>query len=867
VIKKKFVRLLLIACVCPVVISFSFGDQGVQDLLGRIESSLEQKDIEAYLNIFAPEIREQEETALREKFEQLHLESVTVFKTRRQVTTENGIRTYLTVLFENPNAVVIEVWRLDLENSSDQWQIKEKEITREVRNLYKIRIPSGREKRVSRVEIKHADIQITFRNPIVFYDNLPDVETALLVIGEGNLRFSPSLQREKDQLELVYKKGYLQDRLNYVFVRCSNSLFENNIRIDKSQGNGLPIDQSEKNRAYSLFAKHYPRSFTVENSLNGELLSVIPQEEETVIEFEGDKIGKFTYVFSPFTEEEVTLFHWEKQRFLNIYSPQVGEGEKRFFISFEEKFDVLRYSMDIDFEPDDNYLSGKAEIEIESKTGNLDLVKLKLNPDLEILRITDDNDNELFFTKDKLRKNLYVYFIDPIPCNRSGKVKIYYRGKILPPRIIEDAISAGQVDDLYIYIPPRSETYLYSLNAQWYPLPPEGDYFTARIKIIIPPDYSVVSNGVLVEESKLQHLEKVEELEKVGRKVCVFESQKPIKYMSFIVGKLLKKNEAADPFPLKYFKTLDVMLPRMDFFEESKSILQFYESKFGPYPFESLSIIHRIWQESGGHSPASFIVLNQLPRLQDVHLKRTNSPVNLTRWSEYYLAHEIAHQWWGQGVTWDRHHDHWISEGLAQFSTILYLREKHGEAAFSNILKKMSGWVEKKAKWGPIIFGSRISQFDFFAFQSIVYNKSSLVLNMLKDMLDEKVFFRGIKEFFNKFKYQAARTNDFMVTLSEISRKDLRPFFDAWFRTSALPEVKVSYYIERVADKYRLKFAISQQGDPFIFPLWVEWIEDGKNVRKMIVVDEKKHIVQFDLTHKPKRIQINPDNAVPGKFY
>jgi len=870
VIKKKLTKLFLIICVCPVIISFSFGDQGAQDLLDRIESSLEQKDIEAYLNIFAPEIREQEEIALREKFEQFNLESVKVLKTRRQITTENGIRTYLNVLFESLNAVVIEVWRLDLESSLDQWHIKEKKIKRDVRNLYKIRIPSGREERVSRVEIKHADIQITFHNPIVFYDNIPDVETALLVIGEGEIHFSPSLQRERHQLELVYKKGFLQDRLSYVFVRCSNSLFENNIRIEKSQGNGLPIDQSVKNRAYSLFTKHYPRSFAVENSLNGKLLSVIPQGEEAVIEFEGDKIGKFTYIFSPFTKEEVTLFQWKKQRFLNIYSPQVekGEkGEKRFFISFGKKFDVLRYSMDIDFEPDDNYISGKAEIEIKSKTGNLDKVKLKLNPDLEILRITDDNNNELFFTKDKLRGNLYVYFIDLIPRNRSIKVKIYYRGKILPTPTVEDAPSVGQVNDLFRSFPPRSKTYLYSQEAQWYPLPPEGDYFTARIKIIIPPDFSVVSNGVLVEESKLQQLDKVEELEKVGRKVCVYESQKPIKYISFIVGRLLKKNEDTDPFQLRYFSTLDVILPRMDFFQESKNILQFYESRFGPYPFESFSIIHRIWQESGGHSPASFIVLNQLPRIQSVHLRRTNSPVNLTRWNEYYLAHEIAHQWWGQGVTWDSYHDHWISEGLAQFSTILYLREKYGEAAFSNILKKMSWWTGKKTKWGPIIFGSRISQFDFFAFQSIVYNKSSLVLNMLKDMLGEDVFFWGIREFFNKFKYQAARTNDFVVTLSEISQKDLRPFFDAWFQTYKLPEVKVSRYIERVADKYRLKFHISQRGDPFIFPLWVEWMQDEKNVRNMIVVDKKEHTVQFDLTHKPKRIQINPDNAVPGKFY
>lgn len=866
-IKKKLLRLFLLFCFFPVVISYSFGNQDVQDLLERVENSLGQKDIAAYLNIFSPEMREQEERALRDKFEQLHMESVTVFKARRQIEIENGIRTYLNVLFENPNSVLIQVWRLDFENLSGRWRIKEKSVTREVRNLYKIMIPSGREERVSRVEIKHADIQITFHDPIVFYDNIPDVETALLVIGKGELKFSPSLAIERHQLELVYNKGFLNDRLNYVFVRCSNSLFESNIRIEKSQDIRSPVDQSERNRAYSLFTKHYSRSFTVENSLDGKLLSVIPQGDEAVIEFEGNKIGKFTYIFSPFSEEEITLYEWDKKRFLNIYSPQVEEGEKRFFISFGEKFDVKSYNMDIDFNPDDTYISGKAEVVVDSKTGNLDKVKLKLNADLEILRVTDEDNNELFFTKDRLRENLYVYFLNPISRNESSMIRIYYRGNIMPTRILEDAVSIGQVDDLYLYIPPRSETYLYSLNAGWYPVPPEGDYFTARIKIIIPPDFSVVSNGILVEQSWLQQLDRVEELDEVGRKVCIFESQKPIKYMSFIVGRLLKIKEEANPLPLSLYRTLDVIMPRLDSSREAKRILRFYESKFGPFPFESLSIIHRIWQESGGHSPASFIVLNQLPRIQGLRLRRADSPVNLTRWNEYYLAHEIAHQWWGQGVTWDRYHDQWISEGLAQFASILYLREKHGDSVFSSILKKMSGWTEKKAKWGPITFGSRISHFDFFAFQSIVYDKSSLALNMLRDLLGEELFFKGIKEFFERFKYQAARTNDFVATLSEISGQDLGPFFRGWFMSHRLPEVKVTHQVERTEEDYLLKFHIAQLRNPFVFPLWVEWIQNGKRVRKMIVVDKREHTVEFKLPQKPTKIKINPDKAVPGKFY
>ena len=138
---------------------------------------------------------------------------------------------------------------------------------------------------------------------------------------------------------------------------------------------------------------------------------------------------------------------------------------------------------------------------------------------------------------------------------------------------------------------------------------------------------------------------------------------------------------------------------------------------------------------------------------------------------------------------------------------------------------------------------------------------------MLRDLLGEDVFFRGIKEFFQRFKYQAARTGDFVVTMSEISGQDLGPFFRGWFMSHVLPEVKVTHHIERADEDYLLKFHIAQLRDPFVFPLWVEWIQDGERVRKMIIVDKKEHTAEFKLPQKPTKIKVNPDKAVPGKFY
>jgi len=864
--KKSLAVVILFASLNCSLTLYSFGNQRVNDLLSYVERSLKNKDIPAYLDAFSPEIREVEKRLISSHFDSLEWENISYFKTNRLIETETGNRAYVSVMFENVYAVKIEVWRLEFNIIDDQLYIRNKEVIRDLKRLYKLQIPSGREEQVKYVEIKHADLAITFQNPLVFYDNVPDIETALLVVGEGELLFSPSLPRERHQLDLVYKNRFLKDKLNYVYLRCSDSLFNRNVRIEKGEGKKYPPAQSDLNKAYSLFSKLYYRSFTIENSLNGELLSFIPQGEETVIEFEGKKTGKFTYIYSPFSKEELTLYHRDKKRFLNLYSPQDAEGKRRFYISWENKFDVTNYEVDIDFSPADFYFSGRAKIEIQSKMNSLDEVKFRMNPDLEILRISDRDKNELFFTKDELRKSFYVYFLNPVGQEQTTSIEIFYRGKIEPLQITEDVISVGQQDQSYRLMWPGYETYLYSLSSYWYPVPPDGDFFTSRVKIIIPPEYSVISNGQLVEQSKLEDIENVEELDKVGRNVFIFKCQKPVKYLSFIVGKFVMNNEANEPVPLRYYRSPETYSPTWELFEQAQKILSFYEGKFGSFPFENMSIVQRVWENSGGHSPASFIVLNQLPRVEDRRFVSRDSPVNLTRWNEYFLAHEIAHQWWGQGVTWDTYHDQWISEGLAQFSTILYLREEYGEAAFSNILEKISGWVKRKARWGPIIFGSRISYFDFFAFQTIIYNKTALVLNMLRDMLGEDVFFQGIKDFFERFKYRAARTSDFSQTLSEISGQDLKSFFKDWFESYSLPEVRVTHSLEKKEDGYTLFFTIDQLTDSFIFPLWIEWIEGEEKVRKMILVDQKEQNFEFELEQKPKRIKINPDEAVPGKF-
>jgi hypothetical protein len=848
----------------------SSGQQDIGHLISEIQDLLRKGDIPGYLSKFSPEIRKEEEDRINYLFDQLQMEDVTLYGAQKANTSDEEPDIFLQALYENSYFVVIETWQLLLHKKEDQWQIKEKKISGEVKEVYKIQIPSMRIERVKSIEIEHVDIKLIFRDAILFYDNIPELETALLIIGKGELSFHPSDPGERHQLELLYNKKYFEDSLEYAYLRFSDSFFRENIKIHpRTDEKRFLASSAERNKASAIFREHYPRSFTIENSLTGALLSFLPRGGETVFEFDGDKFGKFSYIYSPFADEEVYLYQWKNDKIISLYSPGKSEGTRRLFFSFGQMFNIERYQIDVAFDPKKVYLSGKAKIDILPQVESLDGVRFKLNSELEILRIFDQEKRELFYTQDKLRNIVYIYFFQPPPMGRSSSIEIFYRGKLIPPKQVTDVVAEPQFSETSAYTPSRFDSFLYSQSAYWYPAPANNDYFKARLKIIVPSDYTCIATGNMIEKSKLNSIEKVEEIEKMGNSVYVYETEYPVKYISFLVGKFSKVQEDSSGLPLKFYKSsTGIRVSHRQFLEEAKDIVRFYERVFGPFPYEKLTIVQRVWSVRGGHSSPSFIVINEIPQIPGRKDRFLNSkcPVDFSRWEEYFLAHEIAHQWWGQGVTWKTYHDQWLSEGLAQFSSILYLSEKHGEKVLDFIIRELSYWTEKKTEWGAITMGSRLSYFDFEAFQSIIYNKASLVLFLLKDIIGEEVFFQGLREFFARHKYGAASTNDFVKTFNHVSGTNLEPFFECWFDTHILPDVKVSHTILRQGEGYLLRLNLTQKGHLFVFPLLVGWDQDGRNVTKKLLIDEKEERFEFELEGKPRKIKININKAVPGEF-
>ena len=870
--KKNFFRPLVVflAAFFITVPSLLSIDQSAEAFTDQFQKSLEGRDLAACLASFSPEVREKERIALESYFERAAMESV---RSRRagQRKEESGEATvFLQVLFENSYSAMVEVWQLHLKPMDGQWQIRGREVSGSIHSLYKVRLPSEETERVERIEVSHADIHLTFEDALVFHDNVPGLETALLVLGKGRVRFTPSDPIERHQLQIAYKSSSLEDSVPYAYIRCSDTFFRTNIVIKKREGGPeRPANQNEKDRASALFAKCYPRSFTIQNSMTGEYLSFLPQGDEASFDFKGERTGELTYIYYPYSEEQVNLFDRSRDRIVNLYSPRTeteDEGRK-LFISIGEQFDVQSCEIDLDFNPAKLYLSAKARIRVMALTDGLDGLKFHFSPDLEILRIWDEEKRELFYTTDKLRKYLYVYFVEPPPQRTSTSIEVYYRGKLAPvPPTTDVAVQATAGENRYV-LKPRYETYFYTHSAHWYPGPSDDDYFTSRLKIIVPPEYRCISNGELIEQGRLKDMEEVVEIEKMGSFTYSFQSKVPLKYMSFIVGKFTTLGEGSDPLPLQSISSADIMVQGKAFFDETRDVLESFQSWFGPYPFDRLSVVQRLWPQSGGHSPASFVILNELPWLGDRPFPANiNSPVDLSHWREYFLAHEIAHQWWGQGVSAGTYRDLWLSEGMAQFAAALYLRKRYGEDVYASILKRFSRWTRKKSHMGPISLGSRLSFYDFDAYQAIVYDKSALALNMLRDILGDEAFFKGLRDFYEAYKFGSVRTGQFRDFMEDASGRDLEKFFQGWFFSYELPEVRVTTEEEKLGGEDVLLVRVNQVKGLFVFPLWIEWQSDGKVVREKVIVDAPSQEFKLKLSGKPYKILINPDKSVPGKF-
>ena len=147
---------------------------------------------------------------------------------------------------------------------------------------------------------------------------------------------------------------------------------------------------------------------------------------------------------------------------------------------------------------------------------------------------------------------------------------------------------------------------------------------------------------------------------------------------------------------------------------------------------------------------------------------------------EWVIAHELAHQWFGDSVSLENWKDIWLKEGMATYAEWLW-NANGDSAAMERIVKgQASNYVD-----GPFPVGSPEAA-DLYTIDS--YWGGAFVFHALRLEVGDEAFFNLLRTYTERYRDSHAGTDEFMALAEEVSGKDLKPFFDAWLFSEKMPE-------------------------------------------------------------------------------
>ena len=224
--------------------------------------------------------------------------------------------------------------------------------------------------------------------------------------------------------------------------------------------------------------------------------------------------------------------------------------------------------------------------------------------------------------------------------------------------------------------------------------------------------------------------------------------------------------------------------------------LEFFIKNIGSYPYEKLYNVQSTTR-FGGMENAGCIFYDE----NALTGKHTMDDL---------LAHEVAHQWFGNSVTETDWEHLWLSEGFATYFTNLNIENRFGRDKMNEQLIKDRNRVISYSKHAMLPVIDTITTDLMKLLNPNAYQKGSWFLHMLREKIGNDAFWKGIRAYYDIYKYKNASTQDFMLSMERASGQNLQSFFDQWLKRSGHPVLKTT-----ITKRNRFQIEQIQEGDAF----------------------------------------------------
>jgi aminopeptidase N len=498
--------------------------------------------------------------------------------------------------------------------------------------------------------------------------------------------------------------------------------------------------------------------------------------------------------------------------------------------------DILRYKINAELLPDSHTLKAQTAVTFKALKQTQSAV-FEMNGSLIISGVKGpDGKTALQFIQDRVNDlNVKVNLGQLYPAGSEITLTFDYAGPLATPE-------GGPVPDRRLaYVGPEGSYLFYA--ARWFPFHGyAADRSASEISFTVPGNWLVAGHSA----SPV-----VAAPTKDNRKTFTFVEPQPTLPGSYAAGQFITRTINSGGLQVDLFVLPGSEARADEFGQEIAQILRFYTTKFGPYPFGTRYVMAEIDDESlDSYSGAGIGFLAHRTLISERMLPLDD------------LAREVAYQWWGQAVGLKSFDDAWLSQGLAQYSSVLYRESQQTPAEFLGTVSEILELALAFEQEASIARAPAQLNDQSPAYRSVIFYKGAYVYHMLRSTIGDDKFFNLIRSYYSTYKGQNTGIDEFEALAEKTAGSNLRGFFGLWVDSTGVPEFKTEYQIIRTKEgKFKVRGTVRQNIDSFRGPVEIALeAEGGRESRTTI--DLRGTSADFEIASegKPLEVVVDPDN-------
>ena len=750
----------------------------------------------------------------------------------------------LSVFIEEKDRLSAELWKIHFLPDGDGWKAGRYESLLAARLGFRFSLREDEVYAFDRLTFERAGGVFQVEDGLLMPGFSGDRIGRVVLMGKGRFTFTPPNRVERQQMnkyarttDAVYTTRF--DRIALVLSPEGYEQLLEGVALSRVK-DGRAFDRAEAllkrvDRDYLMDMRPARERFSLSHSHPAFLQAEIDL---------ADSDRWLVYTYSPYESEAVSLVQksgfprnpdisppvvWCRFGADQTADPREDERVRGPLLS------VDHYRVTGTLEQNGKRMLLKTTLDITARADTLTAATFTLNPAFDVVRVEYADGLGALFTRQGAYRT--IPFLHPVPRDSTTTLTLWYEG---------DVFRDGGGDFFGLLN-----------NQQWLPVHSDEDLYTFDLALRYPEKLSAATTGAVVDG-------RVEGNTRVSR----WQRRRPVSSLGITFSENRTRSVSVGGIELSFNvdkdrREADASTERI--IRQIGPALDFFGGLFGPYPYGKLDIVQMPDDYEFGRALPSMLMLWGL-YFQDAFSLEANLHAHMYTEVQHifrgFLAHELAHQWWGGDVIPKTYRDAWLSEAMATYAADLYIEREIGGDGFREMLKRHTDQARFADRHGAIDLGRRLGEH----YQAIVYEKGAMVLHMLRRTIGDEHFMNALSNFCRENAGWLVTTEDFEAAVETVTGREMDWFFDQWIRRTGYPVYRTYHATSREPGRgytVRGQLLQEQEGDVFraVVPLVFE-LENGDRMTREIWNTKKRQTFEYTVPDEVKRIFIAPDFSV-----